>query len=112
MEQPNAIKGFLELYWQMGSDGYDWVFNELPNKTSLRMAHTLKNGDHLTIFDKQDPQKIVWDGEIRLIPHEIFTEPVNSIQRCTHADQEGVECDVWKKFFWEEYPATLISANQ
>jgi len=65
MEQPNEIEGVLDCYWSTGSEGYDWILTDKRFVT----PHLLQNGDRLTIFDKQDPQKIVWDGVVQLRPH-------------------------------------------
>lgn len=84
------------------------MLSELPRESwSYEGLHILEDGDRLTIFDKQDPKKIVWEGVIQLRQHELFTEATSN-GMWIHADQEGVERAVWEKFFLEHYPAKLV----
>jgi hypothetical protein len=77
-----------------------------PKWWSHEGLHILENGDHLTIFDKVDPTKIVWEGVIRLKQHKPFTEHANGMW--IHADQKGVDRDAWSEVFFGGYPAQLI----
>lgn len=70
--------------------------------------HILKDGDQLTIYSKDDPNKIVWSGTIKLRQYPLFTE--DAFGMWIHADQEGVDRKTWAKWFFEEYPAKLIVA--
>src|SRR3989339_1130112 len=54
--------------------------------------HVLKNGDQLTIYDK-DGTKIVWEGTIELIPYPIFSQ--QAYDQWIHADQTGIERETW-----------------
>ena len=101
MARQKKMKGALGIYWQTGSEGFDWVFQ------ARGQVVLLKNGDYLFIFDKQNLKKILWEGMIRLHPH-VIENATTIIGQCTHADQEGVECGVWDKFFRECYPAKLV----
>ena len=78
---------------------------------SYEGLHILEDGDYLTIFDKQNPQKIVWEGVIQLRQYDPFTE-ATSCGMWIHADQEGVSRDVWEKFFLEGYPAKFTHWRQ
>ena len=90
----------------------DLLLSELPREQwSYEGLIHLDDGDRLTIYDKEDPAKIVWDGEIKLIQHPLFTEHT-SCGMWIHADQDGVARDVWEKFFLEKYPAKLIKARR
>jgi len=66
--------------------------------------HILKNGDELTIYDPDDEE--VWSGVINLQQYPVFTEHVNNFW--LHADQIGVERDVWAEYFFERYSAKLV----
>lgn len=69
----------------------------------------LKNGDRLTIFDKNDPARIVWSGVINLREHPLFTEHVFGMW--IHADQQGLNRETWARWFLEENPAEFILAS-
>ena len=60
--------------------------------------HLLKEGDQLTIYAKENKDEIVWYGKIKLREQDPYKRPW----------QEGVERDVWYKWFLGKYPATLI----
>lgn len=62
-----------------------------PTWWSYGGLHFLEDGDHLTIFDKDDPKKIVWEGTIDL-------EPTNTLYT-PRAYQRGVEKIVWERWF-------------
>ena len=64
----------------------------------------LKDGDHLTIYAK-DGSEVVWEGEIKLKEHDLFTEDAFGLW--IHADQEGVDRDVWARWFFDHLPAEL-----
>jgi hypothetical protein len=78
----------------------EWSYNGL---------HILENGDRLTVFNKNNPAKILWRGEIKLIPHKPFKK--NAFGFWIHADQlgfEGRRRKKWARWFMENYPAKLI----
>lgn len=109
MEQ-EEFKGTLSIYWATGTEGYDWIFCYKEWKDGpMRL---LENGDKLTVLDKDDPSKIVWEGVIELQPHINHQAKKTSIQHCTHADQKDVECKIWEKYFAEHYPAKFVPASQ
>lgn len=80
----------------------------LVNSWSYEGLHVLKNGDHLTIHSKDNPNQVVWSGNIRLRQYSLFTEHASGLW--IHADQEGVDRETWARWFLEEYPATLVVA--
>ena len=55
---------------------------------------TLKDGDHLTIFDKKTGKKVVWSGFISL-----WTDKMG------HIHQIDISKKRWAKWFGKEYPA-------
>ena len=75
---------------------HDWSYEGL---------HVLKDGDRLTIYDKDEPNKVVWSGVIALTQL-----PFNSHASGwrIHADQQGIDRDTWSKWFFGEYPAKLV----
>lgn len=80
------------------------------NSFDYQGLHVLKNGDHLTIFDKKNPKKVIWDGVIDFAPHGLFTE--HAMGMWIHASQNGIGRGTWGKWFMQEYPAKLIPAPE
>lgn len=76
---------------------------------SYEGLHILGDGDHLTIFDKQDPARVVWEGVVELRQHPLFTN--DAFGMWIHADQVGVNREIWADYFLENYPAHLSTSN-
>jgi hypothetical protein len=75
---------------------------------SYEGLHVLGDRDRLTIFSKENPEEVVWSGEIALVQHELFTEDARGMW--IHADQAGIERETWSQWFFAENPAELIQA--
>jgi hypothetical protein len=75
--------------WPMGSWSYEGLY-------------VLRDGDELTIFDKDEPSQVIWSGTIQLQRHDLFTEHASGMW--IHADQEGIDRKVWASWFFKEYP--------
>ncbi len=73
--------------------------------------HILRAGDKLTIYSKENPSEVVWSGIVEQKWHQPFTE-ATALGLWINSDQVGVEREMWAKWFLEEYPATLILAEQ
>ena len=86
-----------EHRWELGLPDGEWAPEGL---------HILKNGDHLTILDKNNPSQQVWSGTIDLIQHPLFTQAASGMW--IHADQRGVARDTWAPWFFYCYPAILV----
>lgn len=67
--------------------------------------HILGNGDHLKIFSKEKTEGVIWEGEINLKQHELFTEHAGGLW--IHSDQIGIDRDTWSSWFFEGLPAEL-----
>lgn len=67
--------------------------------------HILQDGDHLTIYHPNN-NKEVWSGVINLKQHKLFSEDASGMW--IHADQIGIERDVWAEYFFKNYSAKLI----
>lgn len=80
-----------------------------PQHWDYEGLHVLKTGDHLKIYDPVDKQKLVWEGEINLDKHPLFTEDASGMW--IHADQHGMDRDEWAALFFEEHPAVLETGN-
>lgn len=83
---------------------------EIGDSWSYEGLYILKDGDRLTIYSKDDPNEIVWSGTIKLRKYPPFTE--DAFGMWIHADQEGVDRKIWAKWFFEEYPAALITIKK
>ena len=78
-----------------------------PNGVRSREGlHILKDGDELTIYNRENPEKQVWDGVISLQQYGLFTEHAHGWW--IHADQIGIERETWARWFLREHPARLI----
>lgn len=77
---------------------------------SYEGLHILENGDRLTIFSPDNLIEVVWSGTICLHQHPYFTEDVFGYW--IHADQEGIDREVWATYFFKEYPAELILVRE
>lgn len=74
---------------------------------SYEGLHILKDGDHLTVYDKDDRLKVVWEGEVKLNQHGLFTEDAGGLW--IHADQSGIDRMEWAALFMDEHPAKLVT---
>lgn len=77
-----------------------------PEDWSYEGLHVLKDGDELTVYDKDDPAKVAWSGTIKLRQFDLFTEHASGMW--IHADQEGMPRDEWAALFFAQCPATLV----
>ncbi len=108
----NEIKGLLFFHSETGTEGGYWTIqdskyiSEDGKQWSYDGMHILENGDVLTIFSQTNPQKIIWTGEIHLLQFAPFTAEVFGFW--THGYQIGVEMEAWAKYFFENYPASVI----
>lgn len=96
----------MEVEWQDGA-----TEERLPDSLLVRLweyqgLHELGSGDKLTIFEKDNPSKIHWQGVVQLTPRTLFKHSVFGmwIQR----DMKGWDREEWAKLFFKEYPAELL----
>lgn len=68
--------------------------------------HILRDGDYLKIYDRENSEEIIWEGEIDLIEFPVFSEHVFGLW--IHAEQKGIDREEWAEWFFEKYPAELI----
>lgn len=107
-----VLRGVCEFYSETGTEGGYWAFheNKYLSPYSLEGLRILKDGDQLTIFSLDNHKQVVWSGTISLRQYPPFTESVFGLW--IHADQEGVDREVWAAYFLKEYPAELIPVNK
>ncbi len=78
----------------------------LVTNWSYEGLHLLKNGDGLTIYHPQKKDQEVWTGIISLHQHKAFTQAASGMW--IHADQKGIEREIWAEYFFKGYPARLV----
>lgn len=113
----NALKGVLFYFLETGYEGPGWAFQDErhivngPNgeQWSYDGLHVLKDGDRLTVFDKNDPSKVVWQGVVRLDP-PAPPAGTDAALDLRHADGRVVARTEWGEWFVREYPAELVPA--
>jgi hypothetical protein len=89
---------------------HDWTLLFPDGEWDWEGLHILKDGDQLTIFDKANPDKVVWRGTIAYGPFSILRQGKrgNWIQY----DQLGVDRETWARWFMEGNPAVLMAAPE
>ena len=118
-QSDKELKGVCFFYSETGTEGGYWAFQDecfikpagpypCP-QFDYKGLHILKNDDLLTIYNINDPEKIVWEGIISLKLFGLFTERANGYW--IHADQDGIDRETWAEWFFKEYPAKLLPAN-
>src|SRR6266550_9509323 len=64
--------------------------------------HILKDGDQLTIFDKANPDKVVWRGAIAYGAFSILKGETSGMR--IQYDQLGVDRETWARWFTSGNP--------
>lgn len=108
-----TYEGVLHFHAETGTEGGFWAFQDQrfiskrngEEAWSYEGLHILKDGDKLTIFDKEDSKKTLWSGTIQLKHYPQFTEDASGWW--IHSDQEGLERAQWAIWFFKEFPARL-----
>ncbi len=114
MEKSVVLEGVCHFWSETGTEGGYWAFQnakyifastpEWPHGNwSYDGLWVLQDGDFLTIYEKDDSSRIMWEGEIKLHNYTPFTE--SAFGMWIHSDQEGVDRGTWAQWFFEEYPA-------
>lgn len=88
--------------WKLGYPNGTWAIEGL---------HLLRDGDGLTVFDKEDPEKKLWSGKVSLRLRKSYTELVVD-GMIVHAFPKNVPVETWKVWFFNEYPAQLMLGPQ
>jgi hypothetical protein len=117
-----TIKGTLFLYSETGTEGGYWAIQDekfIGKRDdgspywSYDGLHPLEDGDHLKIYHPDGI--LVWEGEIKLKQHPVFTESVDvhdessgvNLGLWIHADQIGMSRHDWAYPFMKEYKGEL-----
>src|SRR6266481_449230 len=96
-EQGQVLHGVC-LYYDAQGGGMAAAFQDSRFPNSFEGLHILKCGDQLTIFDPNEPQRVVWSGIISFHLEGI------------HARQRDVDKKIWGRYFFGGYSAELILA--
>lgn len=67
--------------------------------------HVLQDGDELTVYSRENPEEIVWEGTISLSPFTVFKEDAFGLW--IHNDQMGIDRKTWATYFFKANPAKL-----
>jgi hypothetical protein len=119
------------FHTETGSEGGYWAVQDIegidvsrigePRSWSYYGMHLLATGDRLTIYAPESVRatsggalawepEVLWEGEIRLAQHELFTEHAHGWW--IRADQVGVERERWANFFFREHPCKVVTHQQ
>lgn len=104
MDKPIVLEGVCYWWSEQGLNPC-WAFQEskhihppTPEWPHERWDYAglwaLRDGDHLTIFNKKNPAKMVWSGFISLWQNKL-----------NYTRQRGVNHKKWVRWFRKEYPA-------
>lgn len=106
------MQGFLTFYMGMETEGSNiHTFLEGDGSKGLDDLRCLDNGDLLTVYDKEDTAKVVWEGLINLIPDPNYLSVENYLNHHTYQMQQGVDIKLWNTWFANSHPASLTKKN-
>ncbi len=116
-KETSELKGVCHFYAEEGSEGGLWAFQDknFIEKPSTKFPRgewsydglrILSSGDHLTVFDPEHANLIIWQGIVSLEIYPLFTETVDDVW--IHSEQIGTPRKVWAKWFFDQYPAILV----
>jgi hypothetical protein len=104
----NILKGRLEAFSDQGTEGIHWSFMD-DAKSGLEALTCLSAGDHLTIYNPDALDEVVWSGNINF---EYNSHIHGSYQRVNGGTvnglQSGVSSDEWSLWFHNGYPAEFL----
>lgn len=86
-----------------------WALLYPDGKWSHEGLHILRDGDELTIYNQEDPRKIIYNGTIKLREYPPFTQTAGGLW--IHADQEGIDRETWASWFRRRQPGILITSH-
>ena len=117
-KKPKLLKGVCHLFSETRTEGRYWAFQDSKfikkvgekEDWSYDGLHVLRSGDWLTIYDKEKPGKIVWEGVVSLKPRTSFDEHVRGWR--VHSTPLNADKEKWADYFFKEYPAELIPINK
>jgi len=92
--------------WNDGSSELRQSDTLLTESWSYDGLHVLASGDRLIIYDKNEPGKVIWQGEINLSSFTVFKEDAHGMW--IHNRQIGEETENWSIPFFQGNPAALI----
>lgn len=112
------IKGTLYAFSSQGTEGTHWAFNETASNVYDGLT-VLVPGDHLTIYNPDALDEIVWSGNINFeynthrgpmpLDPSVSRQVVNG---CTvNGLQHEVSAEEWDLWFFNAYPAELVKVR-
>ena len=117
-KKPKTFEGVCHLWSETGTEGGYWALQDSKfikkvddkEKWSYDGLHVLKDGDWLTIFNKENPKLVAWAGIISLKPRTSFETNVRGWR--VHSTPINCDQEKWAEYFFEEYPAELIPMDK
>ena len=115
MGKQKTLHGVTFFWSETGTEGGHWAFQDskyitqhptLGTQFGYEGLHVLHEGDYLTIYDKTDSKKVMWEGKIELSLLPLFQE--DAFGCWIHNDQRGISRADWAKMFMEQHPAKLV----
>jgi len=106
MKKQKNIKGFLEAFFETGTEGIIWCIYETKSKTCPKQhgyegLYVLKSGDKLTAWSKD--KMVKYEGVIDLDFSVRVISPY-----WVHGSQKGLKPELWLEMFEQEYAAKVV----
>lgn len=132
--QPAVVWGTCFFHSETGTEGGYWAVQDIKgvrDPASGGGAWTyfgmvpLESGDELTIYTPESVMRrrggkagftmdwsgeVVWQGKIQLREYPPFQE--DAFGYWIHSDQEGIDREVWARWFMEGYPCRLLTSRE
>lgn len=107
--RPYGVKGDeiskFDVEWEDGTTERRESNTVLTEQWDYDGLYFLSPGDKLTIFDKDDSNKVLWEGFIALTKFTVFSDHVHGMW--IHNRQKGVDMDQWGLWFMQGNPAQV-----
>lgn len=113
-EAVREIHGQLFAWFETGTEGIYWAVVD-DEKKGYDGLHVLENGNVLTVFNKENKKKILFQGTIALeydrLRRALQYNP-EYFQQCVlgywvHGLQKDVDPEKWAHMFFDEHRAVL-----
>lgn len=108
LEMAHPVTGRLAFWKERPDSEYGkWMFVSADYQATDDLQKGLwkiRNGDHLVIKDKDQPEQIVWEGTVYFEPHLQMGYPA---KKC----QKGLDAHTWMRWFRAGFPAILTPGS-
>lgn len=106
-------------FWETGTEGVFWSVLDRGQSDSVNSGlYTLEDGDVLTIYERDEPDRVAWCGTIdfeyeshqEVAFHNPNYRAQAVFQHWVHGLQRNVDAERWATYFFDEYPMQLQRA--